>query len=83
MKLYHLKDNSETGPRADRQSASDVWTPSDLFFHLKGCSLVHLHHLGASLIDRSTLSDWAENGFAGCNFASHVVTVLHYHSVPQ
>ena len=31
MKLYHLKDNSETSTRADRQNASDVWTPSDLF----------------------------------------------------
>ena len=31
MKLFHLKDNSETSTQADRQNASDVWTPSDLF----------------------------------------------------
>ena len=29
--VYHLKDNSETSTRADRQNASDVWTPLDLF----------------------------------------------------
>ena len=31
MKQYHLKDNSVTSTRADRQNASDVWTPSDSF----------------------------------------------------
>ena len=33
MKLYHLRDNSETSTWADRQNASDVWTPSDLFLY--------------------------------------------------
>ena len=32
MKLFHLKDNSVTSSCADRQNASDVWTPSDLLF---------------------------------------------------
>ena len=31
MKLYHLKNKSETSTRADRQNVFDVRTPSDLF----------------------------------------------------
>ena len=34
IKLYHLKDNLETSTLADRQNASDVWTPSDLLIGL-------------------------------------------------
>ena len=34
MKLCHFKDYSGTSTRAERQNASDVWTPTDLFFYV-------------------------------------------------
>ena len=43
MKLFHLKDDSETSTRADRQNASDVWPPSDLFFTFSFSFQMRLH----------------------------------------
>ena len=47
MKHNHLRDNLKTGTWADRQNASYVWTPSDLFllitlycFSLRPCQKI-------------------------------------------
>ena len=57
IKLCHLKDNSETSTRADRQNAFDVWTPSDLFIYHCSVLMQNRNHVFRTrLRKRSCLS---------------------------